>query len=71
MAFRNKCLNFKNDQKYLDKAFEIDSNLVEHYYNKGCVLKKGKNTDEAKRYFKKAIELYPNLEKEDRTSNHL
>jgi hypothetical protein len=33
-------------------------------------MKKEKKMYEANKYFKKAIELYPNLEKEDRISNH-
>lgn len=71
MAFRKKFLNFENDQKYLNKASEIDSaNQAEQNYKVGCVLKKEKKMDEANKYFKKSIELYPNLEKEDRISNH-
>ena len=44
MAFRKKFLNFENDQKYLNKASEIDSaNQAEQNYKVGCVLKKEKN----------------------------
>lgn len=40
----------------------IDLNLAEEYYCKGYILKKEKKLNEANEYFRKAIELNPELQ---------
>ena len=48
--------------KYYRKASMIDLNLAEEYYCKGYILKKEKKLNEANEYFRKAIELNPDLD---------
>ncbi len=77
LAFRKKGLcylnshnnNNENDDnishislKYYRKASMIDLNLAEEYYCKGYILKKEKKLNEANEYFRKAIELNPDLD---------